>query len=82
MALTLQDLEKQIAQLKVENAKLQQQSSNGKAFAVETGEFKGAPTLSFSGSFKPWRKGARSIAALFEIADKVRAALKECGISV
>ena len=82
MGLTLQDLEKQIAQLKAENAKLQQQSSNGKEFAIEVGEYKGNATLKFSGGFKPWTKGAHSIAALFQNSDKVLAALKECGISV
>jgi uncharacterized protein YukE len=79
MSLTLQDLERQIAQLKAENAKLQQQSS--KAFSVEIGEYKGAATLAFSGDFKPWRKGARSVAAILQNADQVKAALKECGIS-
>jgi uncharacterized protein YukE len=81
MSLTLQDLETQIAQLKAENAKLQQQSSNGKAFSVEVGEYKGAATLAFSGDFKPWRKGARSVAAILQNADIVKAALRECGIS-
>ena len=82
MALTLQDLETEIARLKVENAKLATAANGSKPFRVETGEYNGAPTLGFSGSFKPWRKGARSIAELFRHEKEVRAALKECGITV
>jgi uncharacterized protein YukE len=82
MGLSLQDLEKEIARLKAENQKLQANGTAAREFKVETGEYNGAPTLAFSGNFKPWRKGARSIAAILQNADKVKKAIKECGISV
>ena len=82
MALTLQDLEKEIAKLKAENDALKSNANGSKPFKVETGEYNGAPTLAFSGNFKPWRKGARSIAAILQNADAVKKALKECGIAV
>ena len=81
MALTLQDMEKEIAKLKAENQKLQANGATARDFKVEVGEYNGAPTLGFSGNFKPWRKGARSIAAILQNAEKVKKALKECGIS-
>lgn len=80
--ITMQDLERQLAELKRQNAALKANGANGKPFKVEVGEYNGNPTLAFSGSFKPWRKGARSIAALFQNAEAVKKALAECGIEV
>ena len=82
MALTIQDLEKQIAELRKQNEALKANGNGAKPFRVETGSYNGAPTLAFSGNFKPWRKGARSIAEIVRNLDTVRAALKECGVSV
>lgn len=83
MALTMQEekkiMEEQIVQLK---AQLAAQAKKSDKFEVEIGEYKGAPTLAFSGSFKPWRKGAGTIATLFRHKDRVLAALKECGVSI
>ena len=62
-------------------------ASGGKEFAVEVGEYNGNKTLGFSGNFKPWRKGAASIAniardvKLGKGKSKVLAALVECGYS-
>ena len=81
MSLTMQDLERQIAALKEENRKLQADGAATREFKVEVGEYNGHPTLAFSGPFRPWRKGATAVATLLANADKVRAALKECGIS-
>jgi hypothetical protein len=81
MSLTLQDLEKEIARLQAENQKLQADGAATREFKVDVGEYNGHPTLAFSGSFRPWRKGATAIASLLANSDKVRAALRECGIS-
>ena len=81
MSLTIQDLEKEIARLQAENQKLQANGAATREFNVQVGEYNGHPTLAFSGNFRPWRKGATAIASLLANAEKVRAALKECGIS-